>query len=403
MSFSPTPAALPASVTVIPAIAARYAELVGWRRDLHAHPELGFVEHRTSRVVAERLASFGLDPDVGLAKTGVVATIHGRQPGPAIALRADLDALPMGEENTFGHASKHPGRMHACGHDGHTTMLLAAARHLAETRAFAGTVHVVFQPAEEGGGGGRVMVEEGLFDRFPVEQVFGLHNWPALPVGQIAVHTGPVMAATDVFAITIEGRGGHAAMPHQARDPIVGGAQLVTALQTLVSRAVAPTDPAVVSVTAFNGGSAHNVIPPRVELKGTVRSLAPSTRDTLEAGMKRLTARICEGLGLRGTVDYTRSYPATINTAAEADLAAAAAAKVVGPAGVRRDLPPSMGGEDFAFMLQARPGCYIWLGTGVGPDTAPLHHPRFDFFDSALPVGASYWVQLVHTRLPLTG
>ncbi len=399
MSFSPAPA-LPATVEVIPAIAADHAELVEWRRDLHAHPELGYAEHRTSRLVAERLAGFGLEPDVGLAETGVVATIHGRAPGPAIALRADLDALPMNEENTFAHASKHGGRMHACGHDGHTTMLLAAARHLAKTRDFAGTVHVVFQPAEEGGAGGRVMVEQGLFERFPAERVFGLHNWPALPAGRIAVHTGPAMAAVDLFTITVEGRGGHAAMPHQLRDPIVGGAHIVTALQTLVSRILDPTDPAVVSVTAFNGGTAHNVIPPRIELKGTVRSFSAKARDALEAGIARITRQICAGFELEPQIDYRRVYPATLNTAAEADLAARAAARVVGAAQVDRGLPPSMGGEDFAFMLHARPGCYVWLGTGQGPATAPLHHPRFDFLDAALPLGASYWVRLTETCLP---
>lgn len=402
MSFASAPPA-PSTAHVLPAIAERHAELVAWRRDLHAHPELGYAEERTSRVVAERLAGFGLDPDVGLAKTGVVATIQGRAPGPAIALRADLDALPMPEENAFAHASKHPGRMHACGHDGHTTMLLAAARHLAEHPDFAGTVHVVFQPAEEGGAGGRVMIEEGLFERFPAEQVFGLHNWPALPAGEMAVHAGPVMAAADLFEITVEGRGGHAAMPHQTRDPIIGGAQLVSALQTLVSRTVDPTDPAVLSVTAFNGGSAHNVIPSRIELKGTVRTFSAAAQDAIEAGMKRLTAQICGGLGLEGRVDYRRTYPATVNTRDEAELAAQAAARVVGAERVHRHLPPSMGGEDFAFMLQARPGCYVWLGTGAGPDSPPLHHPRYDFHDAMLPVGASYWVSLVETRLPLSG
>ena len=244
------------------------------------------------------------------------------------------------------------------------------------------------------------MVEEGLFDRFPAERVFGLHNWPGMPAGRMAVHTGPAMAAVDVFTITVEGRGGHAAMPHQLRDPIVGGAQLVTALQTLVSRIVDPTDPAVVSVTAFNGGTAHNVIPPRVELKGTIRSFSESARDALEQGVARITRQVCGGFELQGTVDHRRIYPATVNTAAEADLAAEAAARVVGADRVDRHLPPSMGGEDFAFMLQARPGCYVWLGTGQGPGTAPLHHPRFDFHDSALPVGASYWVRLTETCLP---
>lgn len=385
----------------IDALAARADQLTRWRRDLHAHPELAFEEHRTAAFVAERLAEFGLEPHTGLATTGVVATIEGRAEGPAIALRADLDALPMTEESGVPHASTHPGRMHACGHDGHITMLLGAAQHLAETRAFAGAVHVVFQPAEEGAGGGKVMVDEGLFERFPAEQVFGLHNWPALPAGQMAVHTGPVMAATDRFTIVVEGRGGHAAMPHQGIDPVVGGAHLVTALQTLVSRTLDPTEAAVLSVTQFHAGSAFNVIPARAELGGTVRTLSPGSQDLIEAGMQRVIDGVCAALGLEGTLKYTRGYPATINTAPEAELAAEAAARVVGRENVRRDLPPSMGAEDFAFMLHARPGCYAWLGTGQGAGTAMLHHPRYDFADAMLPVGASYWVRLVETRLPL--
>lgn len=386
----------------IDALAARAEQLTAWRRDLHAHPELAFEEHRTAAFVAERLTEFGLSPHVGLATTGVVASIEGKAKGPAIALRADLDALPMTEESGVAHASTHPGRMHACGHDGHITMLLGAAQHLAETRDFAGTVHVVFQPAEEGAGGGKVMVDEGLFDRFPAEQVFGMHNWPALPAGQMAVHAGPVMAATDRFTIVVEGRGGHAAMPHQGIDPIVGGAHVVTALQTLVSRTLDPTEAAVLSVTQFHAGSAFNVIPARAELGGTVRTLSPATQDLIESGMRRVIDGVCAALGLHGTLDYTRGYPATINTIAEAELAARAAAQVVGAQNVRRDLPPSMGAEDFAFMLHARPGCYVWLGTGQGPGTAMLHHPKYDFADPMLPLGASYWVRLVEERLPLS-
>lgn len=386
-------------MALVEGIAALEAEMVGWRRALHAHPELAFAEHDTAARVADWLRGFGLDPVLGLAGTGVVATIEGRRPGPAIALRADLDALPMTEESGVAHASKTPGRMHACGHDGHMAMLLGAAKHLAATRAFAGQVHVVFQPAEEGGAGGEVMVREGLFEKFPAEQVFGLHNWPALPAGVFGVRAGPIMAATDTFTITVEGRGGHAAMPHQTLDPIVGGAQVVLALQSLVSRRLDPAGMAVVSVTVFEAGSAYNVIPARAVLRGTVRTVEPGVRDAIEAQMKRLVTGICDGLGLTSAVDYVRGYPATINHAAEAELAARAAARVVGADKVMRELPPSMGGEDFAYMLGARPGCYVWMGTGRGEGTRGLHHPQFDFDDESLVVGASYWVRLVEERL----
>lgn len=390
-------------MAVIEAVAALAAEMTAWRRELHRHPELAFEEHETAARVAGWLKGFGLDPHVGLAGTGVVATIEGRARGPSIALRADLDALPMPEESGVPHASTAKGRMHACGHDGHMAMLLGAAKHLAATRDFAGTVHVVFQPAEEGGAGGEVMVREGLFEQFPAEQVFGLHNWPGLPRGEMAVHAGPVMAATDQFTITIEGRGGHAAMPHQTPDPVVCGAQVVLGLQTIVSRVADPADMAVVSVTCFEAGTAFNVIPPRAVLKGTVRTVAPATRDMVEARMARIVAGVCAAHGLEGSVDYQRQYPATINTAAEAEIAARAAAQVVGEGRVHRALPPSMGGEDFAYMLQARPGCYVWLGTGQGAGTPGLHHPRFDFDDPSLPVGASYWVRLVEERLGKAG
>lgn len=390
-------------MAVIEAVAALEAEMTAWRRELHRHPELAFEEHETAARVAGWLKGFGLDPHVGLAGTGVVATIEGRAAGPSIALRADLDALPMPEESGVAHASTAKGRMHACGHDGHMAMLLGAAKHLAATRDFAGAVHVVFQPAEEGGAGGEVMVREGLFEKFPAEQVFGLHNWPGLPRGEMAVRAGPVMAATDQFTITIEGRGGHAAMPHQTPDPVVGGAQVVLALQTIVSRVADPTDMAVVSVTCFEAGTAFNVIAPRAVLKGTVRTVAAATRDMVEARMGRIVAGVCAAHGLAGSVDYQRQYPATINTEAEAEIAARAAARVVGEARVHRALPPSMGGEDFAYMLRARPGCYVWLGTGRGEDTPGLHHPRYDFDDASLPVGASYWVRLVEERLGVRG
>ena len=373
-------------------------DMVGWRRELHAHPELAFGEHETAARVAGWLRSCGLEPVVGLAGTGVVAVIEGRGAGGAIALRADLDALPMVEESGVAHASRHVGRMHACGHDGHMAMLLGAAKVLAARRDFNGRVVVVFQPAEEGGGGGEVMVREGLFEQFPVDGVFGLHNWPGLPAGVFGVRAGAVMAATDTFVIRVEGRGGHAAMPHEALDPIVGGAQVVVALQSLVSRRLDPAGMAVVSVTCFEGGSAYNVIPARVVLRGTVRTVDGRVRDGIEGQMKRLVAGVCDGLGLVGVVEYSRGYPATVNSGAEAEVAARAAGRVVGQGRVLRDLAPSMGGEDFAYMLAARPGCYVWMGTGR-EGSRGLHHPGYDFDDESLVVGASYWVRLVEERL----
>ena len=386
---------------VIDAIAAGAADLTTWRRDIHAHPETAFAEHRTAEVVADRLQAFGVEVAVGLAKTGVVGTLHGQGEGPRIALRADLDALHLEEENDFAHRSTHAGRMHACGHDGHTTMLLGAARYLAETRRFSGTVHFIFQPAEENEGGGRVMVEEGLFDRFPVEQVFGLHNWPWLPAGEMAVHIGPVMAAADRFDVIIEGKGGHGAMPHQCVDPVVVAAQVITAFQTIASRTVCPTDTAVVSVTRLEAGETYNVIPARVRLSGTTRSFSPEVQARVEARMNEIVDGVCAAHGARGTLDYRRGYPATLNDAGAAAWAADAASSVVGAARVHRGLPPSTGAEDFAYLAGARPGCYVWLGTGRGAETPGLHHPRYDFNDEMLPVGASYWARLVEQRLPL--
>jgi len=384
-------------------IAAFQDELIGWRRDFHAHPELAYQEVRTSALVAERLAAMGLEVHRGLGGTGVVGVLQGRGgAGATIGLRADMDALPITEANRFDYASTVPGRMHACGHDGHTTMLLGAARYLAETRAFAGTVCFIFQPAEEGGAGAQRMIEDGLFERFPCRQVFGLHNWPGLPAGSFGIHSGPVMAAADRFEITITGRGGHAALPHHTVDAIVAGAQMVTALQTLVSRNTDPVDGAVVSVTMIQGGSAFNVIPAEATLTGSTRSFRPETRDRLEAGIKRIAGGIATALGAEAEVRYRRCYPPTVNSAPEAALAAAVARQMVSrPEQVLTDLAPAMLAEDFAFMLEQRPGCYLWLGQGSGPDSCMVHHPGYDFNDQILTLGASYWATLVETALPL--
>jgi hippurate hydrolase len=372
-------------------------DMTKWRRDLHAHPETAFEEHRTAEFVAARLQEFGIEVHRGIAKTGVVGTLRGARPGSrAIALRADMDALHVHEKNGFEHASQNHGRMHACGHDGHTTMLLGAARYLAETRNFTGTVHFVFQPAEENEAGGRAMVEEGLFEKFPVEAVFGMHNWPGMPAGQFSVRSGPMMAAADIFELTISGRGAHAAMPNRGVDPVVVAAQVITALQTIVSRGTHPLEAAVVSVTEVHGGDTFNVIPDEVVLRGTTRSFRPEVQDTIEPAMRRIAENVCAAFGARMTLRYERRYPPTINTEAETEIAAATLAELVGEANVRRDLLPSMGAEDFAFMLQARPGSYVWIGNGA---SAGLHNPGYDFNDEILPLGASYWARLVERTL----
>ncbi len=377
-------------------------ELAAWRRELHRHPEPGFEEHRTAAFVAEKLRAFGVDEvHAGIAGTGVVGVIRGRGEGPAIALRADMDALPIAEETNLPWASRVPGWMHACGHDGHVVMLLAAARHLARSRDFAGTVHLVFQPAEEMLGGGRRMVEEGLFERFPAREVYGLHNWPWLPLGTFAVHEGPVMAAADRLDVVIEGRGCHAAMPHLGRDPVTCAAQVITALQLLVSRESDPVDAAVISITAIQAGEAYNVVPERAVLKGTVRTLREETRARLLARIPEVVRAVATALGLEAQVAIERGYPATVNTEPEAEHAAGAAAAVAGAEAVRRDQPPSMGAEDFAFMLRERPGAYVWLGTGGAEKGRILHSPHYDFEDEAIPYGAAYWVELVRRRLPL--
>ena len=372
-------------------------ELATWRRDIHAHPETAFEEHRTAEFVAKRLGEFGIEVHRGLAGTGVVGTLKGARPGGrAIAIRADMDALDVHEKNGFAHCSTHRGKMHACGHDGHTTMLLGAARYLAETRNFAGTVHFVFQPAEENEAGGRVMVEEGLFEKFPVEMVFGMHNWPGLPIGKFAVRAGPLLASSDIFEITVEGKGSHGAMPHTGVDPVVVAAQITLGLQTIRSRATHPLDGAVVSVTQVHGGDTWNVIPDEVVLRGTTRSFKPEVQDLIEDGIRRIAEGVAASQGAKVRIRYERRYPPTVNTEKETEIAAGAASEVAGAANVIRDYTPSMGAEDFAFMLQAKPGCYVLIGNG---ESASLHNPRYDFNDEVLPLGASYWARLVEREL----
>jgi len=375
-------------------------DLTAFRRDIHAHPETAFEEVRTADKVAEQLEAFGIEVHRGLAKTGVVGTLRAGSGNRAIGLRADMDALPMEELNEFDHRSKNPGKMHACGHDGHTTMLLGAARYLAETRDFDGTVHFIFQPAEENAGGGGVMVEEGLFEQFPCESVYGMHNMPGLDVGTFAVRKGPLMAAFDRFTVRIQGTGAHAALPHTGVDPIVVGAQLVTAWQTLVSRATNPVESAVLSVTRFHGGDAYNVIPDSVEIWGTVRTFQKDVQDRIERQLRELGENLCRGMGAGFEMRYDRCYPATVNTSEETEHAVAAAAKLVGDSKVNANSPPLMGSEDFAFMLQAKPGCYILIGNGAGENACMVHNPRYDFNDDIITLGARYWVQLAQDLLP---
>ena len=374
--------------------------LIALRHDLHAHPELAFEEHRSSDVVAGFLQSLGIEVHRGLAGTGVVGVLRNGDSPRAIGLRADLDGLPIHEQNLFPHRSKHPGRMHACGHDGHTAMLLGAAWELAEDGDFDGTVVFIFQPAEETDGGARVMLEQGLFEQFPVDAVFGMHNWPGLAAGQFAVHSGPVMACADQFDIVVRGHGGHAAMPQQARDPLIAAAALVQALQTVVSRALDPLDAAVLSVTRlFAGGEAYNVIPDEAHIGGTVRAFRSEVETAIEAAMERLVAGIAAAHGVQASLDYRRGYPPTLNTAAEARLCAEVATALVGAGNVRTDLNPSMGAEDFAYMLREKPGCYVWIGNGMAEGGCMLHNPHYDFNDAVLPLGVDYWVKLVQRLL----
>jgi amidohydrolase len=385
---------------VINRIAEFHAEMTQWRHQIHAHPETAFEEHKTAELVAGLLESFGVAVDRGIARTGVIGTLKGSLPGDrAIELRADMDALHIEEQNDVSYASRHNGRMHACGHDGHTAMLLGAAKHLAETRNFAGTIHFVFQPAEENEGGARLMIQEGVLERYPVEAVFGMHNWPEVPAGQFAVRSGPMMAAFDIFEITITGRGAHAAMPHLAIDPIVVAAQLVGGLQTIASRDVNPAESAVVSITQIHGGDTWNVIPEMVVLRGTTRSFSPAVRDQIELAIRRIAEGVCRAGSAQIELRYERRYPALINASAETEIAAATAASLVGESNVKRDLLPSMAAEDFACFLEQKPGAYIWIGNGSAEAGGILHNPRYDFNDQVLPLGASYWVRLVESVL----
>jgi len=387
-------------MTVINSIAERIDEHRGWRHELHMHPETSYEEVWTSDFVAARLAEFGIEVHRGMGKTGVVGVLHGRGDSPrAIGLRADIDALPMQELNDFPHASKIPGRMHACGHDGHTTMLLGAAQYLAETRNFDGTVYFIFQPAEEGGAGGKAMIDDGLFTKFEMETVWGLHNWPSMDAGSAGIHDGVCMANADMFEMTVTGRGGHAAQPHMTIDPIPCGAAIVQSLQAIVSRRVSPVDSAVVSVTVFQAGSAHNVIPDNVLLQGTARSFTAETRQLLEEAIHDIAATTAAAYGCQLDFQWHPGYPATVNHAPEAGRAGDVMEAVLGSGRVARDVEPSLGAEDFAFMLEERPGAYIWLGSGPAPADAQLHGARYDFNDEMLPVGATYWARLVESEL----
>ncbi|MCW2308619.1 M20 aminoacylase family protein [Rhodobium gokarnense] len=378
-----------------------HEEIAGWRHDFHRHPELRFDVHRTAGIVARKLEAFGCDEvATGIGRTGVVGVIRGRKAGSGkvIGLRADMDALPIKEATGHAYASEAEGLMHACGHDGHSAMLLGAARYLTETRNFDGTAVMVFQPAEEGGAGAKEMIEDGLMERFGIQEIYGLHNIPGIRSGNFAVKSGAMMAATDRLTIEVDGIGGHGAFPHTTVDPVLVGSHIVTGLQSIVSRNVDPRAAAVISITIFRAGEADNVIPPSAYLKGTVRALDAATRDTLESRIRAYVAATAEAFGASVRLTYQRDYPVTMNHPAEADLAASVAEKIVGPDRLDRDPTPIMGGEDFAWMLEARPGAYIYMGNG---DSAGLHHPEYDFSDDAIPYGCSYWVSLVETAMPL--
>ena len=374
-------------------------DLIEFRRDLHRNPELLYDVERTSDRVAKALAEAGVDEVVrGLGRTGVVGVIRGNRDtaGRMIGLRADMDALPIVEATGAPWASLQPGKMHACGHDGHTTMLLGAARHLAESRAFDGTVIVIFQPAEEGGAGAKAMIDDGLLTRFPLQEVYGMHNKPGVPLGQFAISAGPIMGSVDEIRIRVEGVGGHAAMPHNTVDPMTLTAAIIQAVQSIVSRNVDPLKSAVISLTTIHGGDAFNVIPPAITLTGTVRTLDPSVRDQVEARLRKTVENVALAFDAKAELDYIRMYPVTINNADKVGLAADAAAAVAGDANVDRNLPASMGGEDFAFMLEQVPGAMIFAGNGP---SAELHHPKYDFNDDLIPWGCSYWTTLVRQRL----
>jgi len=383
---------------VVNRIADHAAEITAWRRDLHANPELLYDVHRTAASVADKLRAFGCDEVVtGIGQTGVVGVIRGlKVGGRTIGLRADMDALPIEEATGLTYASTAPGKMHACGHDGHTAMLLGAARYLAETRNFGGTAVVIFQPAEEGGAGGKAMVDDGLISRFGLGEVYGMHNYPGMPVGAFGIRPGPMMAAADYITIDIEGNGAHAARPHLGIDPVVVGAHMITAMQTVVSRNVDPLKSAVVSITMVQAGNTDNVIPQTVRLRGTARSLAEDVRALLEERLHAIVEHTAAAFGAKATLKYRRNYPVLVNHERQTEFAASVAKDIAGEGRVDTELPPMMGAEDFSFMLNERPGAFIWVGNG---DSAGLHHPKYNFNDEAIPFGTSYWVKLVETAL----
>jgi hippurate hydrolase len=385
---------------IINSIAAIHPDMTEWRHDLHAHPELSMQESRTSGVVRAKLAEFGVDEIItGMATHGVVGVIRAGSSDRAIGLRADMDALPIHEETGLPHASRNSGVMHACGHDGHTTMLLGAAKYLAETRNFDGTVYLIFQPAEEFEGGAEMMVKDGLFERCPMEKVYGLHNWPEMKAGTFLWRTGPVMAAVGFFEIVVTGKGSHGASPHQGIDPIMVSAQIVGALQTIVSRSIEPIEGGVVSIGSIAGGEAYNILPERVTMKGTARWYRAEVGDQIESGMKRLVHGIAASFGATAELRFFRHAPATVNDAEATALAVDAARLVTGGGGVKEMRAPTMGGEDFAFMLNAKQGAYLMLGGGRSSNDPMLHHPKYDFNDEILPIGASWWATLVEQQL----
>jgi amidohydrolase len=388
-------------MAIVNHIADLHGEITGWRHDLHAHPELLYDVHRTAGTVAEKLSAFGCDEVVsGIGRTGVVGVIRGNRPdgaGKVIGLRADMDALPIEEANDLPYKSTVPGKMHACGHDGHTAMLLGAARYLAETRNFAGTAVVIFQPAEEGGAGGKAMVQDGLMERFRIQEVYGMHNYPGLPVGEFAIRPGPIMAAADRLTIEIEGKGGHAARPHLSIDTVLVGAQIINQIQSIVSRNVDPLHAAVVSICMFQAGNTDNVIPQTAHLRGTARSLDPAVRNLLEERLYAVVEGTARLYGATAKLTYKRDYPVLRNHAQQTTFAASVAADVVGDPHVDTAMVPVMGAEDFSFMLEARPGAFIFVGNG---ESAGLHHPSYNFNDEVIPIGTSYWVKLVETALP---
>jgi len=386
-------------MNILPELKAIHEELTKWRHTIHMHPETAFEEYKTSDFVAEKLESFGVEVHRGLAKTGVVGTLKSGTGNRAIGLRADMDALDLQELNAFEHRSRVDGKMHGCGHDGHTVMLLGAAKYLAETRNFDGTVQFIFQPAEENVAGGRVMISDGLFEKFPVDSVFGMHNMPGFDVGEFAVCKGPMMASADFFEARIIGSGGHGAFPHQTIDPIVIAAEVVMAWQTIVGRNTDPLKAAVVTVGEIHGGHTTNVIPEDVVLRGTTRAFEPEVQDMIEANMERILTGICAAHGAKAEFEYDRRYASTINTSDETDEAIATARELVGAAAVDTNVTPVMGAEDFSWMLKERPGCYIMIANGAGEGSCHIHNPNYDFNDEILPLGASYWARLTERIL----